>query len=174
VALTKEQKSAVVEEVAAAVATAHSAVAAEYRGIEANDMNVLRQKAREGGVYLRVVKNSLAKRAIENTDFECIKDHLSGPLLLAFSQEDPGAAARVIRDFAKDNAKLVVRLTAIGGSVMGPESLKQMADLPTKDQAIAILMGVMKAPIEKLVRTMAEPYAQVVRVVNAVSEAKKA
>ena len=106
-ALRLEDKKALVAEVAQVAASAHSAVAAEYRGLTVSEMTELRKQAREGGVYLRVVKNTLARRAVEGTDFECMQEGLQGPLVLAFSQEDPGAAARVVKAFAKDHDKLV-------------------------------------------------------------------
>ncbi len=169
-----QQKQTIVEQVAEVAATAHSAVAAEYRGLGANDMNMLRDKARESGVYLRVVKNTLAKRAVKDSDFECMVESLSGPLVLAFSQQDPGSAARVLKEFAKENKQLVIKLAAIAGEVFGPEKIDQLAKLPNKEQAIAMLMGVMKAPIEKFVRTLAEPHAKITRVVSAVGDKKQA
>lgn len=172
-ALNIQQKQAIVEEVTQVAASAHSAVAAEYSGITANDMNTLRTKAREGGVYLRVVKNTLAKRAIKDSEFECMGDSLSGPLILAFSQQDPGAAARVLKDFAKEHDKLVIKLAAIGGEVLGADKIDRLANLPNKEQAIAMLMGVMKAPIEKFVRTLAEPCAKLTRTIAAVADQKK-
>ena len=173
-ALSLEQKKAVVSEVAEVAAIAHSAVAAEYIGLSVGDMTALRAKARENSVYLRVVKNTLAKRAIEGTEFECMSDALVGPLVLAFSQEDPGAAARVIQDFAKQNDKLVVKVVSIGGKLLAPGDIKRLADMPTKEQAISMLMAVMKAPIEKLVRTLAEPHAKLVRTVAAIRDQKQA
>lgn len=173
-ALSLEQKKAVVSQVSEVAAIAHSAVAAEYIGLSVEDMTALRVKARENSVYLRVVKNTLAKRAIEGTDFECMSEALVGPLVLAFSQEDPGAAARVIQDFSKQNDKLVVKVVSIGGKLMAPGDIKRLADMPTKEQAIGMLMGIMKAPIEKFVRTMAEPHAKLVRTVAAVRDQKQA
>ena len=172
-ALNLQEKKIIIDEVAEIAAGSHSALAAEYRGMSANEINQLRQKARQVGVYLRVVKNTLAKRAIEHSDFACMKDYLSGPLLLAFSREDPGAAARLFGDFAKTNAKLIIKLAAIGGRVLVGDQVERLAKLPTKDQAISLLMAVMKAPVEKLARTMSETYAQAVRVVNAVADQKK-
>jgi large subunit ribosomal protein L10 len=174
VALRLEDKKAFVAEVAAVAAGAHSAVAAEYRGLSAQQMDNLRLAARKGGVYLRVVKNTLARRAIEGTTFECMKDALTGPLVIAFSQEDPGAAARVLGDFVKENDKLVVKLVAIGGKLLPASEMARLAKLPTRDQAIAMLMGVMKAPISKFVRTLAEPHAKFVRTVAAVRDQKQA
>jgi len=173
-ALTLEQKKAVVAEVADAAKTAHSAVAAEYRGLTVSDMTELRKKARSEGVYLKVAKNTLVKRAVEGTDFECMSEGLTGPMLFAFSMEDPGAAARLVKDYAKENDKLVARLVAVGAELHDASELERLAKLPTYDQAIAMLMGVMKAPIEKFVRTLAEPHTKLVRTVAAVRDSKQA
>jgi len=173
-ALTLEQKKAVVAEVAEVAKTAHSAVAAEYRGITVEKMTEMRARARSEGVYLKVAKNTLVKRAVEGTEFECMADELTGPLLFAFSVEDPGAAARVVKDFAKNEDKLVVRLVAMGAKLYESSEIERLASLPTRDQAIAMLMGVMKAPIEKFVRTLAEPHTKLVRTVAAVRDSKQA
>ena len=173
-ALRLDDKIAVVEEVSAIAAKAHSAVAAEYRGISVGQLTQLRKTARASGVYLRVVKNTLARRAVEGTDFQCMQEGLVGPLILAFSMEDPGAAGRLIADFSKTNDKLVVKLVAIGGKEYGPTELDRLAKLPTKEQAIGILMGTMKAPIEKFVRTLAEPHAKMVRTIAAIRDQKEA
>jgi len=173
-ALSREEKEVIVTEVSEVAASALSAVAAEYSGISATQMTELHAKSRENGVYLRVVKNTLARRAVLGTEFECMAESLSGPLVMAFSQEDPGAAARVIQDFAKDNAKLVVKSLAIGGQLLGPQELARLASLPTKDQAIAMLMSVMQAPISKFVRTLAEPHTKLVRTIAAVGDQKQA
>ena len=154
-ALNLESKKAVVEEVAEVAGKAISAVAAEYRGLTVTELTELRKVARATGVYVRVVKNTLAKRAIAGTQFECMQNGLVGPLLLAFSMEDPGSAARLISDFAKKNDKLVTKVVAIDGQAYGATELARLASLPTRDQGIAILMSVMKAPVEKLVRTLA-------------------
>ena len=173
-ALSIEQKKAVVEEVAEVARTALAAVAAEYRGITVEEMTDLRVKARESGVYLKVAKNTLVRRAVEGTEFECMQDALTGPLLLAFSMEDPGAAARLVKDYAKSNDKLITKLVAVGGELFEASELERLSSLPTYDQAIAILMGVMKAPVEKLVRTLVEPHTKLVRVIAAVKDAKQA
>ena len=173
-ALNLEQKKTVVAEVNEAASGALSAIAAEYRGLSVGDMTHLRAEARDKGVYLRVVKNTLARRALEGTEFECMRDGLVGPLMLAFSQEDPGAAARLIGDFAKENEQLVVKLVSVGGQLYEPTELKRLASLPTKEQAIGMLMGVMKAPVEKLVRTLAEPHAKLVRTIAAIRDQKQA
>lgn len=154
-ALNLDSKKAVVKEVAEYAAKAHSAIAAEYRGLTVTELTELRKTARETGVYLRVVKNTLAKRAVAGTEFECMQDGLVGPLLLAFSMEDPGSAARLISDFAKSHDKLITKIVAIGGQSFGGSELARLASLPTRDQGIALLMAVMRAPTEKFVRTLA-------------------
>ncbi|MEE4296973.1 MAG: 50S ribosomal protein L10 [Wenzhouxiangella sp.] len=173
-ALTLEQKKAVVAEVAEVAKTAHSAVAAEYRGITVGEMTELRSKARKEGVYLKVAKNTLVRRAVEGTDFECMSEQLTGPLLFAFSIEDPGAAARVVKSFAKDNDRLIPKLVSVGAQLFDESELERLSTLPTRDQAIAMLMGVMKAPIEKFVRTLAEPHTKLVRTIAAVRDSKQA
>jgi len=174
VALALADKEKVVSEVAAVAAEAHSAVAAEYRGLTANEMANLHVKAREGGVYLRVVKNSLARRAVEGTDFKCMQDGLKGPLVLAFSQEDPGCAARVIKDFAKEHDKLDVKLVSIGGQLLKASELGRLAKLPTRDQALSLLLSVMRAPLDKFARTLNEVPGKLVRTVAAVRDQKEA
>lgn len=154
-ALNLDGKKVVVEEVAVFAAKAHSAVAAEYRGLTVTELTELRKIARETGVYLRVVKNTLAKRAVAGTDFECMQDRMVGPLILAFSMEDPGCAARLISNFAKDHNKLVTKIVAINGQAYDGSELDRLARLPTRDQGISMLMSVMKAPVEKLARTLA-------------------
>ena len=173
-ALNLDQKKAVVAEVAEVAANAHSAIAAEYIGLSVEDMTDLRVKARENNVYLRVVKNTLARRAFEGTDYECMSDSMVGPLVLAFSQEDPGAAARVISDFAKENDKLVAKLVSVGGELLAAGDIKRLASMPTKDQAISMLMSVMNAPVEKLARTLNEVPSKLVRVIAAVRDQKDA
>lgn len=173
-ALNREQKEAIVAEVAEVAKSAYSAIAAEYRGLTVAKMTELRRQARAQGVYLRVVKNNLARRAMEGTDFECMRDELTGPLVLAFSQEDPGAAARVVKDFAKENDKFIVRIVSIGGKLLGPGDVETLAKLPTYDQAISMLMGTMKAPIQKMVTTLNEVPGKLVRTLAAIKDAKEA
>jgi large subunit ribosomal protein L10 len=173
-ALSIEQKKAVVAEVADAASKALAAVAAEYRGLTVEEMTELRVKARESGVFVKVAKNTLVRRAVEGTGYECLQDALTGPLLLAFSMQDPGAAARLVKDYSKDHEKLIAKLVAVGGQLYDASELDRLSKLPTYEQAIAILMGVMKAPIEKFVRTLAEPHAKLVRTVAAVRDAKQA
>jgi large subunit ribosomal protein L10 len=172
--LNIEQKKAVVAEVAEVASNALAAVAAEYRGLTVEEMTELRVKAREDGVFLRVAKNTLVRRAVKGTEFECMQDSLTGPLLLAFSMEDPGSAARLVKDYSKSHDHLVAKLVAVGGQAYDASELDRLASLPTYDQAIAILMGVMKAPIEKIVRTLAEPHTKLVRTIDAVRDAKQA
>ena len=173
-ALNIEQKKAVVAEVADAAGKALSAVAAEYRGLTVEEMTELRAKARKDGVYLKVAKNTLVRRAVEGTEYECMQDALTGPLLFAFSMDDPGAAARLVKEYSKDHDHLIAKLVSVGGALYDASELERLSSLPTYDQAIAILMGVMKAPIEKFVRTLAEPHAKLVRTVAAVRDAKEA
>jgi len=174
VALSIEEKKAIVAEVAEVAANAHSAVVAEYIGLASNDMNDLRAKARSGGVYIRVVKNTLARRALEGTDFACMNETLIGPMILAFSQEDPGSAARVLKDFAKEHDKLVIKALSVSGQLLAASELERLASLPTKEQAISMLMSVMQAPISKLARTFNEVPGKLVRTVAAVRDAKQA
>ncbi|MGQ0659196.1 MAG: 50S ribosomal protein L10 [Chromatiales bacterium] len=169
-----DEKQAVVAEVAAVARRAHSAVAAEYAGLTVAQMTALRKNARAVGVYMRVVKNTLARRAFEGTDFACMSDALSGPLILAFSQEEPGSAARVVREFARSNDKLIVRHVAIGGRLLEASAIEEVAKLPTRQEALAMLAGVLKAPVVKFVRILAEPHAKLVRAMAAVRDQKQA
>jgi large subunit ribosomal protein L10 len=166
-ALRLEDKKAVVQEVNAVAGEALSAVAAQYRGLSVSEMTALRKEARNAGVYLRVIKNTLARLAIKGTDFECMQDTLKGPILLAFAKEDPGAAARVIQDFAKEHEALQAVSLSAGGQLLPASDLKRLAELPTLDQARAMLLGVMMAPMSKLVRTLAEPPAMLARTLSA-------
>jgi large subunit ribosomal protein L10 len=172
--LNLEDKKALVAEVAEIAASARSVVAAEYRGITVSQMTDLRAKARAQGVYMRVVKNTLARKAVSGTSFEAIGSHLKGPLVLAFSKDDPGAAARVVKDFAKTNDKLVATLVSLGGPVLSGKDLDKVAALPTREQALSILLGTLKAPIEKFVRTVAAPHTKLVRTIAAVRDQKQA
>lgn len=166
-ALRLEDKKTLVKEVNAVAGDSVTAVAAEYRGLSVSEMTELRRNARNAGVYLRVVKNTLARRAVEGTDFECMQDSLKGPLLLAFAKDDPGAAARIIKDFAKEHEALQAVSLSAGGQLLPASDLARLADLPTLDQARAMLLGVMVAPMSKLVRTLAEPSAMLARTLGA-------
>jgi large subunit ribosomal protein L10 len=173
-ALTLDDKKALVAEVHAVALGALSVVGAEYRGLTVTQVTDLRAKARKQGVYMRVVKNTLARKAVEGTPHECIAEKLKGPLILAFAKDDPGAAARVVKDFAKTHDKLVPTLVSLGGQLLPGSALDKVASLPTRDQALAMLMGVLMAPISKFVRTLAEPHAKLVRTVAAVKDQKAA
>jgi large subunit ribosomal protein L10 len=173
-ALRLDDKKAMVAEVAAVAANAQSVVAAEYRGLTVTQMTDLRAKARKSNVYLRVVKNTLARKAIAGTPFECVGKSLKGPLILAFSKDDPGAAARLVKAFAKDHDKLKPTVLSLGGSALTAKDLDKVASLPTKQQALGQLAGLLQAPISKFVRTLAEPHAKLVRTIAAVKDQKAA
>jgi len=168
-----EDKKAIVAEVNAVAALAHSAVAAEYRGMTVDQLTKMRVEARNSGVYLRVVRNTLARRAVVGTSFECMQEGLKGPLILAFSQQDPGSAARVISKFAKDNDKLRVKLVALGGKLLSASDLEAVAKLPTRNEALSLLLAVMKAPVQKLARTLNAVPTTLVRTVVAIKEQKE-
>lgn len=153
--LNIDDKKRIVTEVAAIAANAKSVVAAEYRGMTVDQLTALRVGARKTGVYLRVVRNTLARRAFADTEFACLQDALVGPLLLAFSREEPGAAPKLISDFAKLNERLIIKAGAFNGKLMQPADVDKLAKMPTRDQAISLLMAVMKAPVGKLARTLA-------------------
>lgn len=170
--LTLAGKKAVVEEVTGVASKAVSAVVADYRGLSVNQMTDLRAQARRSGVYLRVVRNTLTRRAFEKTAFACLNDLLVGPLFIALSLDSPGDAARLLKEFSKKCEHLQVKALSLGGKVYAAEQLDAIATLPTRDEAIAKLMFVMKAPVEKLVRTMAEPHAKLVRTVAAIKDKK--
>lgn len=171
--LKLEDKKTIVNEVAEVASQALSLVAAEYSGLTVSQLTNLRKSARESGVYMRVVRNTLARRALEGTQFACIQEKLTGPLVLAFSKENPGAAARLIKEFAKQNEKLKVTALAIDNQLLPPSGLERLASLPTREEAISQLMSVMLAPVTKLVRTMAEPHAKLVRTFAALRDAKQ-
>jgi large subunit ribosomal protein L10 len=172
-AIGLDEKKAIVAEVNETAASALSLVVADARGVASNDMTALRATARENQVYLRVVRNTLAKRAFEGTDYECVNDTLAGPSLFGFSLEDPGAAARLFKDFAKDNDKFEVKALSISGTLMGADQLDVLAKLPTRDQALSMLMSVMKAPVTKLAQTMNEVPGKLVRTLAAVRDQKE-
>jgi large subunit ribosomal protein L10 len=174
VAVNLEGKKAVVAEVAEIASSAYSAVAAEYRGLSVSDMTALRVAARKENVYLRVVRNTLAKRAVEGTDFACMQEEMTGPLVYGFSMEDPGAVARVMGEFAKNNKQFEIKIVSLGGKLLPASDIAKLAKMPTKDQAISILMGTMKAPIEKFVRTLVAPTSKMVRTIAAIRDAKEA
>lgn len=173
-ALNREQKQVIVAEVAEVAASALSVVAAYYRGLTVAEMSALRAKARDQGVYLRVVRNTLARCALKDTDFACLSEALTGPLVLAFSREEPNAAARLIKEFMKEHEKLEVGAIVINRQLLSAKDLSAVADLPSRSEALALLMSVMKAPVDKFVRTLAEPHTRLVRTVAAYRDQKQA
>lgn len=172
-AIRLEDKKQIVSEVHEAATGALSAVLADYRGVTVTQLTELRKAARANNVYLRVVRNTLLKKAVEDTDFECLKEVLVGPTILAFAQGDPGAAARVFKDFAKGNDKFEIKALSIGGKLLRADQIDALANLPTYDQAVSMLMSVMLAPVTKLVRTFNEVPSKVTRAVAAVRDQKK-
>jgi large subunit ribosomal protein L10 len=172
-ALNLEAKKVIVKQVNSLASDAVSVGVAEYRGLTVEQMTNLRSAAIQANVSLRVVKNTLAKRALTETTCECVMPVLSGPVILGFSQEDPGAVARVFKDFAKENEDLIVRGLGVSGEFVDADQIKRIADLPTKDQAISLMMALMLAPVEKLARTLNEVPTKVTRVVAAVRDQKQ-
>ena len=173
-ALNLAQKKEVVAELANVAAKAHSLVAAEYAGLTVEQLTSLRQKARQSGVYVKVAKNTLVSRAVEGTDYACVKDALVGPMLYAFSEEDPGAAGRLVKEFSKANEKLVPKVVAIGGQMFPGSHVEKLASLPTREQALSMLAGLLLQPATMLARVLAEPASQVARVLNQIGEKKQA
>lgn len=173
-AIGLEDKKAIVAEVNETATSALSLVIADARGVTVDGMTALRKEARDNAVTLRVVRNTLAKRALAGTDYECVNDALVGPSLFGFSMEDPGAAARLFKDFAKSNEAFEVKALAVSGQMLGAEQLDVLAKLPTRDQALSMLMSVMQAPVTKLVRTMNEVPGKLVRTLAAVRDQKEA
>jgi large subunit ribosomal protein L10 len=173
VALNLEDKKAIVAEVNETAGNALSLVIADARGVTVTDMTVLRAQAREQNIDLRVVRNTLAKRAFEGTEFECVADMLTGPSLFGFSMEDPGAAARLFKDFAKANDDFEVKALSVSGQLLDKGQIDVLAKLPTMEQALGQLVGVMIAPVTKLVRTFNEVPTKVTRVVAAVRDQKQ-
>jgi large subunit ribosomal protein L10 len=173
VAIGLEEKKAIVAEVNETAASALSLVVADARGVTVSDMTALRETARENQIMLRVIRNTLAKLAFKGTEYECVNEVLVGPSLFGFSMEDPGAAARLFKDFAKKNTKFEVKALAVSGQLMGAEQLDVLAKLPTRDQALSMLMSVMKAPTTKLVQTMNEVPGKLVRTLAAIRNQKE-
>ncbi len=164
--LTLDAKKAIVEEVNSIAAVAPSAIAAEYIGLTVTEMTELRNAAREAGVYLKVVRNTLARRALENTQFECMRDNLVGPLLLVFSNDEPGSAAKVVRNFAKSNKKLEIKLVSLDGNLLEPSEITKLASLPSLDEAHVMLLGLLSSPLTKFVCTISEPPSKFARVLG--------
>ncbi|MDR4124495.1 50S ribosomal protein L10 [Yanghanlia caeni] len=171
--LNREEKAVVIEEVSAEVSKAQSIIIAEYRGLDVASVTVLRKTARESGVYLRVLKNTLVRRALAGTPFEGLTDQLVGPLMYAISS-DPVAAAKVLAEFAKSNDKLVIKGGAMPNSQLDVEGVKALATMPSRDELLAKLMGTMQAPITQFVRTLNEVPTKFVRGLAAVRDQKEA
>jgi len=169
--LNLEEKKTAVAEISAKLAGAQAVVVAEYRGLEVEGMTELRRKARASGVYLRVLKNTLARRAVKDTPFEQLADHLVGPLIYGIST-DPVASAKVLNDFAKDNEKIVLKAGAMPGSLLSATEVKSLATMPSRDELLAVLMRTMQAPVAQFVRTLNEVPARFARTLAAVHDAR--
>jgi large subunit ribosomal protein L10 len=173
VGLNRSEKAEVIEEVSAQVAQAGAIILAEYRGLEVGQITTLRKKARESGVYLRVLKNTLARRAVVGTPFECLADKMVGPLIYGISA-DPVSPAKVLNEFAKGNDKLVLKAGAMANSVLDVNGVKALATMPSRDELLAKLLGTMQAPISQFVRTLNEVPTKFVRGLAAVRDQKQA
>ena len=171
--LNRKEKAVVIEDVTTQVATAQSIVVAEYRGLDVASVTVLRKNARASGVYLRVLKNSLARKAIVGTPFEALSTKLVGPLIYAISA-DPVAAAKVLSAFAKDNDKLAIKAGALPNSILDVNGVKALATMPSRDELLSKLLGTMQAPIAQFVRTLNEVPTKFVRGLAAVRDQKQA
>lgn len=169
--LNLDEKKAIVAEVSAHVASAQAIIMAEYRGMEVGQMTQLRAKAREAGIYFRVVKNSLVRRAVKDTPYAALADHMVGPLAYGISS-DPVAAAKVLHEFSRDNEKLVIKVGAMSGKIMFLEDVRALATLPSREELLSKLLGTMQAPIAKFVRTLNEVPSKFVRGLAAVRDSK--
>ena len=172
-ALRLNQKQDIVAEVNREAGEALSAVLVDYRGMTVSEMTDLRRRARGDGVYLKVVRNTLARRGVEGTEYECLNDALIGPTLLAFSRGEPGTAARLLKDCVRDYDALTVKALAIGGQLLDAGQIDRVAALPTREEALAMLMAAMQAPIAKLARTLSEVPGKLARTVAAIRDAKE-
>lgn len=168
-----EDKRHIVSEVNRAASGALSAVLADYHGVSVDGMTQLRKDARENKVYLRVVRNTLLRRAVVDTDFECIQEVLSGPTILAFSEDDPGAGARLLKDFARENDSFRIKALAVGGQLLAAKDIDRLAKLPTREQALSMLMSTMLAPVTVLARTLNDVPGRTARVVAALRDQKQ-
>ena len=165
--LTRAEKELIVQEVAESAAKAPSIVAANYTGLTATEITELRKSARAAGVRIWVVRNTLARRAFEGTNFDCMKDGMLGQLLLAFSNDEPGSAARIIRDFSNKNQNVSVRLIALDGNLLDPSDLEKLANMPSLNEARSMLLGVLRAPHGKFLRTAVAVQAGFMRLLAA-------
>ncbi len=171
-ALRLSQKQDIVLEVNREAGEALSAVLADYRGMTVSEMTDLRSKARESGVYLKVVRNTLIRRAVEGTEYECLNDALVGPTLLAFSRGEPGSAARLLKECVREYEPLSIKALSIGGQLLDAGQIDRVADLPTREEALSLLMAAMQAPIAKLARTLGEVPGKLARTIAAIRDAK--
>lgn len=171
--LDLDKKKAVVAEISAQVAKAKTIVVAEYRGLEVGRMTELRAKARKSGVYLRVLKNTLARRAVEGTPFAGLTQHMKGPLVYGMSA-DPVATAKVLNEFAKANEKLVIRAGAMPNAVISAQEVTALATMPSREELLAMLLGTMQAPIARFARTLNEVPARFARTLAAVRDKRQA
>ena len=172
-ALNLEAKKQVVADVAAIASNAQSAIAAYYHGMDVEEMTDLRKRARSHGVCLRVVKNTLARRALENTNFECMRNGLTGPLILAFSREDPAGAARLFKEFSDERREVEIKMLALDGALLDVSDVERLATLPTREEALAQLMGVMKAPVAKFASALSAVQLKFVRALAAIRDLKQ-
>ena len=170
--LNSEQKREIVAAVHSSLSKAHSLVVADMSGVKVDDLTSLRQRAREQQVELRVVKNTLVKRAVQGTDFEVAGTALTGPSLLALSLADPGAGARLFKDFSKENDSFSVTVLVCNGRLLGPSQIDVLADLPTRDQALAMLAGLMLAPVSRLAVALNDLPSRLVRVLTSIGESR--
>ena len=171
--LNLDQKKQVVEDVSAVVSTAKTAIVAEYRGLTVEQMKTLRREAHENNVYVKVVKNTLLRRVVKDTDFACLDEHLVGPLAFAAS-EDPVAVAKVINKYAKEYDAFDIKAGSMSGSLLSDGDIKALAQLPSRDELLAKLMGTMQAPVAKFVQTLNEVPTKFVRGLAAVRDSKEA
>ncbi len=172
--LNLTQKKELVADLANVAAKAHSLVAVEYIGLTVEQLTELRKQARHNGVFLKVAKNTLIRRAVVGTDYACAESQFSGPLMYAFSLEEPGAAGRLVKEFAKANTHFKPRLVVVGGKAYPASHVEVLAALPTQEQALSMLLNVLSQPATMLARLLAEPVLQLARVTHAVGRQKQA
>jgi len=173
VPLKLDDKKRIIDEVNATAVRSLSAVVAEYRGLTVSQMTTLRRVGREQGVHLRVVRNTLARVAVRGTEFECLEPALCGPVVLAFSLDDPGAAGRLVKSYSKEFAKLEVKALAVGGVMYPASDIERLASLPTRLQALGVIAGLLQAPVAKLARTLNEVPSSVARIFDAIKIQKQ-
>lgn len=171
--LNLNDKKAIVAEVSEVASQSISLVVADYRGVNVPDMTELRSKAREAGVYLKVVRNTLARRALQGTPFECVEGVLVGPIICGFAQNEPGAAAKLFKEFGKSNNALEVKALVVGGEYYEADKLDMVASLPTKQEALSMLARTLMAPVTNLARTLAEPATKLARALDAYQQSKE-